>query len=103
MLILSEMHHHSIILPFFLSFLVCFLATSVSANVDGPKIAHDLQSILSPSSKIYLPNNETWASSITPRFNTWNSPIYVVAVKPFLVEDVQKVVCQLAIPSTGGL
>jgi hypothetical protein len=64
----------------------------LSEALNGPQIAYDLQSILSPGSGIYLPTDANWTTETTQRFNTWSAPTYVVSVKPALKEDVQKVV-----------
>ncbi|TVY94171.1 FAD-linked oxidoreductase [Lachnellula willkommii] len=65
---------------------------SLSETLNGTRIAHDLGSILSPKSSIYLPSDLHWANETTQRFNSWDAPTYVVSVKPGLTEDAQKVV-----------
>ncbi|KAG9235758.1 hypothetical protein BJ875DRAFT_482938 [Amylocarpus encephaloides] len=69
---------------------VCLV--SLAEALAGAQIAQDLRSTLSSRSRIYLPTDEGWPNEITQRFNSWNGPTYVVAVKPAVKEDVQKVV-----------
>ncbi|KAF2792080.1 FAD-binding domain-containing protein [Melanomma pulvis-pyrius CBS 109.77] len=72
--------------------LFAFLASRSLARLDGTKIAHDLQSILSPESAVFLLGNSSALIDTTPRFNVWHSPTYTVSVKPAFPRDVQKVV-----------
>ena len=67
------------------------LATSVF-SLTGLQIAHDLKSSLSPASTVYFPANNVSVQDITPRWNAYNPPTYLVSVKPALKTDVQKIV-----------
>ncbi|PYI11870.1 FAD-binding domain-containing protein [Aspergillus sclerotiicarbonarius CBS 121057] len=60
--------------------------------LNGTQIVHELGSILSNGSSIYLPADADWDTETTQRFDTWHAPTYVVSVKPALTTDVQKVV-----------
>lgn len=73
-----------------------YLSRAVLA-LTGQQIAQDLRASLSAGSAVYLPSDPGYATDTTPRWDVYAPPTYVVAVKPGLVEDVQKVV---STPST---
>jgi hypothetical protein len=74
-----------------------YLSCAVLA-LTGQQIAQDLQASLSTGSGIYLSSNPEYNIKITPRWDVYDPPTYVVAVKPALVGDVQKVVSTCLAP-----
>ena len=75
--------------------LVVFLQLPVAwAALTAQQIAHDLQAALSSGSDVVLTSDGTAyaAGNFTPRYNIVDAPTYIVAVKPILATDVQKVV-----------
>ncbi|PVH93921.1 FAD-binding domain-containing protein [Periconia macrospinosa] len=71
------------------------------------EIADYFHQNLSPGSSVHVTSDPASASAITPRWNLWSSPTYVVAVKPALNSDVQKVIQyaaekNIAFLTTGG-
>lgn len=71
---------------------------TLHGTLSGPQIAHDLRSILSNDSGIYLRTDPVWATETAQRFDLWRQPTYVISVKPALARDVQQVVCALYRP-----
>lgn len=69
----------------------------VALALTGQQIAADLQAFLSSGSSVYLPSDPDYAENTTTRWDVYAPPTYVVAVKPALIEDIQKVV---SIPHT---
>lgn len=72
--------------------LVLVRLVSLSVALNGSQIVHDLGSVLTPESSIYLPTDPNWVKETTQRFDFWQAPTYIVSIKPAVKEDVQKVV-----------
>ena len=58
----------------------------------GEQIARDLGPKLSSDASIYFPNTAAYADDVTPWWDTFIDPSYVVAIQPAVVADVQLVV-----------
>ncbi|PQE24169.1 6-hydroxy-D-nicotine oxidase protein [Rutstroemia sp. NJR-2017a BVV2] len=64
-------------------------------GLTAQRIAHDLRASLSPQSSVFLPSNGSSLENtegVTPRWDVYAPPSYVLAVKPFVIEDVQTIV-----------
>lgn len=66
----------------------------------GQQIAAGLKPSLSSGSAVYLASDSQYAKEVTPRWDVYDPPTYVVAVKPAIVEDVQAVVSLLYVDPT---
>ncbi|KAF2008706.1 FAD-binding domain-containing protein [Aaosphaeria arxii CBS 175.79] len=84
-----------------------FLVNVVSAMTSANEIADYFRNCLSSGSSVYLTSDPASVNATTPRWDLWSAPTYIVAVKPALRGDVQKVIeyaSQKNIPflTTGG-
>ncbi|KFA74441.1 hypothetical protein S40288_08910 [Stachybotrys chartarum IBT 40288] len=69
----------------------CICAT-VAASPSAKKIYNHFKKELSLGSEVYLLGNGNYSADLIQRWNTLHAPTYVVAVKPALESDVQKIV-----------
>ena len=83
--------HMKMYRPFSAISIILNLLYSVQA-LTGQDIADHFTSVLSVGSGVYLPAVNNLTEEITPRWNAYNPPTYVVFVKPVLTSDVQKIV-----------
>ena len=74
-----------------LSFL-CIVSALPAAN-----ITTQLQSQLSPGSKIFLPSDVNYTEEVTGRWTIYDGPTYKAVVQPALESDVQTIVCHRAL------
>lgn len=74
------------------SMLSLLLALPCALALTGQQIVDGLSPSLSSGSAVYLASDPAYAKQITPRWDVYDPPTYVVAVKPAVVEDVQAVV-----------
>ena len=58
----------------------------------GKQIAAYFETHLSGLSQVYLPGSTNYTQDVTPRWDLYRTPSYVVAVKPASVSDVRIVV-----------
>ncbi|POS72646.1 hypothetical protein DHEL01_v208963 [Diaporthe helianthi] len=78
-----------------------------SALLTGKQATHDLRVQLSNQSEVVYTSDAAYDSDFTPRYNIAEAPSYQIAVKPALVDDVQKIVSyalqnNLSLLATGG-
>ena len=69
-----------------------YLIGVASAMSSADEIADYFRHCLSPGSSVYITSDPAAANATTPRWDLWSAPTYIVAVKPALRGDVQKVV-----------
>ena len=62
----------------------------------GPEIAAYFKQHLSAGSSVYLPSDSNYTTQVAQRWDIFAPPTYIVAVKPALPKDVQKIVRQLS-------
>ena len=67
-----------------------------SALLTGKQATHDLRDQLSNQSEVVCTSDAAYDSDFTPRYNIAGAPSYQIAVKPALVDDVQKIVSRLS-------
>nr|QPI71215.1 FAD-linked oxidoreductase [Ovatospora brasiliensis] len=71
--------------------LVCCLAATAVANPSAQQIARSLRQRLSSGSEVYVLSQGNYTAEITQRWNAFEPPTYVIAVKPRLETDVREV------------
>lgn len=61
------------------------------ANPSAQQIARSLRQRLSSGSEVYVLSQGNYTAEITQRWNAFEPPTYVIAVKPRLETDVREV------------
>ena len=79
--------HQQVLLKF-----VGLCVLPISLCLTGPQIASHFEQVLSAGSQVHLLAEANYSSSFVQRWDLYNSPTYVVSVKPALESDVQEVV-----------
>ncbi|KAI9725824.1 MAG: hypothetical protein M1828_002453 [Chrysothrix sp. TS-e1954] len=75
------------------SALLTFLCTiRLCTALTGNHIAEYFEAHLSPHSGVYLPGSKNYTDAVTPRWDLYRTPSYVIAVKPASKSDVQTIV-----------
>lgn len=72
-----------------------------SFALTGQQITADLQSQLSNGSEIIYTSQAAYDSNFAPRYSITAPPTYQIAVKPAVVDDVQKIVSYAKTVVTG--
>ncbi|KAI1867719.1 uncharacterized protein JN550_006860 [Neoarthrinium moseri] len=71
---------------------LCSLHAALAGSVSTQQIIKDLKATLSPGSEVVLTSDPAFAQDFTARFSGTHAPQFVVAAKPKLVTDVQKLI-----------
>ena len=58
----------------------------------GPQVAAYFQENLSSGSSVHLPSDSNYTTQVAQRWDIFAPPTYIVAVKPALPQDIQRVV-----------
>ena len=76
-----------------LSTLVLLAFLCVASALPTANITTQLQSQLSPGSKIFLPSDVNYTEEVTARWTIYGGPTYRAVIQPALESDVQTIVC----------
>ena len=76
-----------------LSTLILLLFLCIVSALPAANITTQLQSQLSPGSKIFLPSDVNYTEEVTGRWTIYDGPTYKAVIRPALESDVQTIVC----------
>ena len=76
-----------------LSTLILLAFLCIASALPAANITTQLQSQLSPGSKIFLPSDVNYTEEVTARWTVYDGPTYKAVIQPALESDVQTIVC----------